>query len=91
MATAKLRRVVRVGFLLRAALLVTRVLTATAFAAGPAIAQGATWSAATATELHGAILAGKAVTLAGFVATLPWPTPAARAILSWVEDLGRIA
>jgi hypothetical protein len=90
MATAKLRRV-RVGFLLQTALLVTRALTATAFAAGPAIAQDAPSSAATATELYGAILAGKAVSLAGFVATLPWPAPAAWAILSWVEDLGRIA
>jgi hypothetical protein len=138
MATAKLRRVVRVGFLLRAALLVTMALTTTAFAAGPAIAQDAPSSAAlssnvnsnraisgtstgttvgsiegsaiplganqltvgvgvrfsgraTARRLHGAILAGKAVSLAGFVATLPWPAAAARAILSWVEDLGRIA
>jgi hypothetical protein len=138
MATAKLRRVVRVGFLLRAALLVTMALTTTAFAAGPEIAQDTPSSAAlssnvnsnraisgtsagttigsiegsaihlganqltvgvgvrfswrvTATELRGPNLAGKAVSLAGFVATLPWPAPTARAILSGVEDLGRIA
>jgi hypothetical protein len=59
MATAKLRSVVWVGFLLRTALLVTRALTATAFAAGPAIAQGATRSAATILGCAGPFWPGK--------------------------------
>jgi hypothetical protein len=52
MAAAKLGRAVWVRFLLRAVLLVTTALTAAALAAGPAIAQNATWSATPVAQLR---------------------------------------